>query len=83
MKITVNEVPLSKNKYINMRCRNFKAQLAKRKQYKEMISWLIYEQYHKLFNDPKYVDDIGDFAEKVTITFDIYFKCKRRRDVQN
>ena len=41
------------------------------------------EQRRKLMNDPNFVDDIGDFAENVTIVFDIYFKVKRRRDIQN
>jgi len=76
VKITINEVPLSKNKYVNMHW-------SKRAIYKDMIGWLILEQHRKLFDDPKYVDDIGDFAENVTITFNIYFKTKRRRDVQN
>lgn len=48
-----------------------------------MIGWLIKEQYSKLFNNPKYIDDIGDFAENVIVIFDIYFKTKRRRDMQN
>jgi len=76
MKITINEVPISKNKYVNMHW-------SKRANYKDMIGWLIFEQHRKLFDDPKYVDDIGDFAENVNITFNIYFKNKRRRDVQN
>ena len=76
MKLIINEVPLSKNVYVNMHW-------SKRAIYKQWICWLILEQHRKVFNDPKYVDDIGDFAENVTVTFDIYFKVKRRRDTQN
>jgi len=76
MKIKIDEVPLSKNDYI-------KLHWSKKADYKEMIGWLILEQHRKMFKDPKYIDDIGDFAENVTVTFDIYFKVKRRRDIQN
>jgi len=65
--ITIDEVPLSKNEYISMHW-------AKRKKYKEMISWLIYEKALKYGGDP---------FKKATVTFNIYFKTKRRRDVQN
>ena len=59
---------------MNMRTKNFYAMEAKRKEYKGMISWLIYEQILKYTGDP---------YEKATVTFDIYFKTKRRRDTQN
>jgi len=75
MKLIIDEVPLSKNEYINLHW-------SVRMIYKDMISWLIYEQHKKLMNN-NVEDDIGDFAENVTITFHIYFKTKRRRDVQN
>jgi len=75
MKLIINEVPISKNKYVNMHW-------SKRKIYKDMISWLIYEQHRKLM-DSDIDDDIGDFAENVTVTFNIYFKVNRRRDVAN
>ena len=75
MELTINEVPLSKNVYI-------KLHWSKRKIYQDMVGWLIYEQHKKLMNSDV-EDDIGDFAENVTVTFNIYFKTKRRRDVQN
>ena len=67
MKLTINEVPLSKNKYVNMHW-------AKRKTYKTLIFWLIEEA---LLNKkrPKY--------KKAKLTFNIYFKTKRKRDVAN
>jgi len=40
-----------------------------------MIEWLIYEQYLN-------AQEMGGY-EKATVTFDIYFKTKRRRDVSN
>jgi len=67
MKITINEVPLSKNKYVNMHW-------AKRRAYKDNIAWLIIE---KTMNK-KYPT-----FKKAVITFDIYFKDNRRRDVAN
>lgn len=67
IKIIINEVPLSKNVYMNMHW-------AKRKEYKEAINWLIYEKALKYGGDP---------YKKATVTFNIYFKTKRRRDVQN
>ena len=69
-------MPLSKNEYL-------KLHWSKRDINKNIISWLIVEQRMKLMNDPNFIDDIGDFAENVTIVFDIYFKVKRRRDIQN
>jgi len=67
IKIVVSEVPLSKNIYVNMHW-------AKRKAYKDGIFWLIEGE---LLNRkrPKY--------NKARITFDIYFKDNRRRDVAN
>ena len=64
MKIIINEVPLSKNLYVNMHW-------AKRSKYKEVISWLISIQKPR------------SWYMRVVITFDIYFKTKRKRDVQN
>ena len=47
---------------------------AKRKKYKEWIEWLIFERanLHELH-----------YFKKATVTFDIYFKTNRRRDVAN
>lgn len=66
MKITVPEVPLSKNKYVNMHW-------SKRKLYKDQIFWLF-------FNEPGLNKHT---YKKATVTFNIFFKTKRRRDVQN
>lgn len=68
-------MPLSKNKYI-------KLYWSKRDIYKEMIGWLICEQRIKFMKSDE-IDDIGEFAENVKITFDIYFKTNRKRDIQN
>ena len=70
MKIIIDEVPLSKNKYVNMHW-------TERMEYKDMMAWLIYE---KKIN---YASTKSPFFEKANITFDIYFKVKRKRDVQN
>jgi len=70
MKVIINEVPLSKNKYVNMHW-------SKRGKYKEGISWLIWEQKLNL------VSNRTPVYKKATVTFDIYFKVKRRRDTQN
>ena len=67
MKLTINEVPISKNEYINMHW-------AKRKKYKEWIEWLIFEKAN--------LQELHTY-QKAKVTFDIYFKTKRRRDVQN
>ena len=67
MKITINEVPLSKNEYINLHW-------AKRKVYKDGIFWLIEGELANR-KRPKY--------NKAKITFNIYFKSNRRRDVAN
>ena len=54
--------------------RKFAATKRKRKEYKERIAWLIWEQKLKYAGDP---------YEKATVTFDIYFKVKRNRDKAN
>ena len=66
MKLIINEVPISKNVYVNQHW-------SKRKQYKEYIEWLIFEKCDKKLHAFK----------KATITFNIYFKSNRRRDVAN
>jgi len=65
MKIIINEVPLSKNLYVNMHW-------AKRMKYKNDIAWLLCQKRasRRMFY-------------KATITFNIYFKTNRKRDVQN
>jgi len=66
MKIIIDEVPLSKNAYINLHW-------SKRAKYKERIFWLIYKE-----------TDLNEYTfKKASVTFNIYFKTKRRRDVQN
>ena len=82
MLIIIDEVPLSKNQYLDMGCRKFKARLAKRKEYKIRIGWLIQEQksFEKLIKPDVYAE--LPYA-KAKITFDIFFKNKRRRDAQN
>lgn len=75
MLIILDECPVSKNKYTNFHW-------SKRKQYKERMSWLIYEA--KNFgesNEPKEYKGIP--FEKAKITFNIYFKTHRKRDAQN
>ena len=67
MKITINEVPLSKNEYVNMHW-------AKRRSYKNDIAWLIMRGIVKRIKS-KY--------KKAKIVFNIYFKTNRRRDIQN
>jgi len=71
IKIIINEVPLSKNKYVNMHW-------AKRAKYKEMIDWLICSKTLNTYYFKSYF-----LLRKSKITFDIYFKTNRRRDVQN
>ena len=58
MLIIIDEVPLSKNQYLDMGCRNFKARLAKRREYKERIGWLIQEQksFEKLIKPDVYAE---------------------------
>lgn len=75
MLIIVDETPLSKNSYVNMHW-------SKRAKYKEKISWLIYEE--KAFGQKIKPDVYAKLPyAKAKITFDIYFKNKRKRDVQN
>lgn len=82
MLIIVDEVPLSKNAYVNMGCKKFNARLAKRKEYKEIISWLIYEQ--KAFEQNIKPDVYKELPyAKAKIIFDIFFKTKRKRDIAN
>ena len=75
MLIIIDEVPLSKNKYVNT---HWNA----RRLYKERISWLIYKE--KMFE--KSIKPV-EYAElpyaKAKITIDIFFKTKHRHDVQN
>jgi len=75
MLIIIDETPLSKNRYVNMHW-------ASRREYKERISWLIYEQ--KMFE--KSIKPV-EYAElpynKAKITIDIFFKDKRKRDIAN
>lgn len=82
MLLIIDEVPLSKNKYLTMGCRKFNAQMAKRRAYKEKIGWLIQEQksFEKLIKPHIYAELP---YTKAKITIDIFFKNKRRRDVQN
>ena len=70
LKITINEVPLSKNKYVNMHW-------AKRRAYKDNIAWLIITEITNIKNRSL------NTLKKAVITFDIYFKDNRRRDVAN
>jgi len=67
-------VPLSKNEYLDFGYKKFAATKRKRAEYKERISWLIWEQKLKYAGDP---------YEKATVTFNIYFKVNRRRDKAN
>ena len=67
MKLIVNEVPLSKNVYVNLHW-------SKRKAYKEEIGWLIIAEVANR-KRPKYA--------KARIAFNIYFETNRRRDVAN
>ena len=73
-KLIIDEVPLSKNEYLDFGYKNHNAIKRKRKEYKERIYWLIYEKIHKL--------ELL-YYKKANITFDIYFKANRRRDKQN
>ena len=75
MLIILDEVPLSKNKYVNMHWKT-------RSNYKERISWIIYE--FKSFEQSIKPDVYAELPyAKAKITIDIFFKNKRRRDVQN
>lgn len=75
MLVIIDEVPLSKNKYVNMHW-------SKRSKYKEKISWLIYKQ--KWFEKSIKPDVYAELPyAKAKITFDIFFKYKRKRDISN
>ncbi len=55
---------------------------SKRAEYKERISWLIYEQ--KTFEQSIKPSVYAELPyAKATITIDIFFKYKRKRDIQN
>ena len=75
MLIIIDETPISKNLYTNMHW-------ASRREYKERISWLIYEQkmFEKSIKPREYAELPYD---KASINIDIFFKDKRRRDVAN
>ena len=75
MLIIIDETPISKNKYVNMHW-------ASRREYKERISWLIYEQ--KMFEKSIKPREYAELPyRKASINIDIFFKDKRRRDVAN
>lgn len=75
MLIIIDEVPLSKNKYVNMHWK-------KRSEYKERIGWIIYE--FKKFEQSIKPNVYAELPyAKAKITFDIFFKTKRKRDIQN
>ena len=67
-------MPLSKNEYVDFGYKKFAATKRKRAEYKQRISWLIWEQKLKYVGHP---------YKKATVTFDIYFKYNRRRDKAN
>jgi len=69
MKIIINEIPLSKNKYVNIFW-------AKRREYKNNIRWLIFDQDKRKRNEK-------EPYKKATVTFSIFFRDKRKRDVAN
>ena len=73
--IIIDQVPISKNSYVNMHW-------ASRREYKERISWLIYEQ--KMFEKSIKPREYAELPyNKATINIDIFFKDKRKRDVAN
>ncbi len=74
MLIIIDDVPLSKNDYVNMHW-------SKRAKYKKRIAWLIYNQKMREHGF-KYAGEGLPYA-KAKITFDIFFKTKRKRDVAN
>ena len=73
-KLIIDEVPLNKNEYLDFGYKKLAAIKRKRAEYKERISWLIWEQKLKYVGHP---------YKKATVTFDIYFKYNRRRDKAN
>ena len=75
MLIIIDETPISKNKYVNLHW-------ASRREYKERISWLIYEQ--KMFEKSIKPREYAELPyNKASINIDIFFKDKRKRDVAN
>ncbi len=75
MLIIIDETPLSKNVYTNLHW-------SKRADYKERVGWIILE--FKKFEQsikPDVYAELPYFKAKITI--DIFFKDKRRRDIQN
>ena len=76
MKIIMNEVPLSKNKYVNLHW-------SKRREYKELINWLLVGGVEEIQLEPNELSKNSYSLKKATVTFNIYFKIKRRRDIQN
>ena len=75
MLIIIGETPISKNLYVNMHW-------ASRREYKERISWLIYEQ--KMFEKSIKSREYAELPyNKASINIDVFFKDKRKRDVAN
>lgn len=75
MLIIIDETPISKNKYVNMHW-------SKRAEYKERIGWIILE--FKKFEQSIKPDVYAELPyHKAKITIDIFFKDKRKRDIQN
>ena len=75
MLIIIDETPWSKNKYVNSHWKT-------RSNYKYRIGWLIREQqlFEKSIKPNVYAE--LPYA-KAKITFDIFFKTKRKRDISN
>ena len=75
MLIIIDEVPISKNKYVNMHW-------SKRAKYKERIAWIIQE--FKSFEKSIKPDVYAELPhKKAKIIIDIFFKTKHKRDVAN
>ncbi len=75
MLIILDECPVSKNTYTNWHWNT-------RRLYKERISWIIYE--FKMFEQSIKPDVYKQLPyDKAKITIDIFFKTKRKRDIQN
>ncbi len=75
MLIIIDECPVSKNIYTNWHWKT-------RSNYKERISWIIYE--FKSFEKQLKPDVYAELPyAKAKITIDIFFKTKRKRDIQN
>lgn len=75
MLMILDEVPWSKNKYVN-------AHWKTRSNYKERIMWIMFEarEFGKN-NEPKEYKEIP--YKKAKLIFNIYFKTHRKRDVHN